>query len=565
MRMGIVSKVMILVVGAVAISVVSLVGIGYYVNYGQVDYAAGEELIGCANITSGLLTPEDIQLLSKGEARPEMQQKIDWIVDHKPIFKNASIMTLDGKIIVADKRLQQEGFKAGDTFYINPKDAEMIKTMKHPVASSIYTYGKFTRKTGYAPIYRSHDQNQDIVAVMAVDFDSSIIKERTWNMLKFTLQTGGIFPVLSALVAFWLIHRMIKPIRAIGERVQSIAQGDLSGEDIVVRSKDELGRLALSVNGMTHSLREMIDAIHYTTNEVTENSDLLADEAAQTTQSIERMVVSLQEIAEGAKLQERNAIETSAASEQMAIGVSQIAERSQTMSQMMQETVESAEHGAAELESVRNQMDRIRQSVDHSGTVAAELEKDSGEIDNILLVMNEIASQTNLLALNASIEASRAGEHGRGFAVVAGEIRKLAEQSKLSAERISELIHHIQSSVKQIVSSMQQEKDEVHQGKQVIARMETVFNDIFEKAQVVNEQVMNVSAISQQISAGTQEVSSSVSEVAGISRKFAENSDVIALGANDQLQSMERISAGSRGIRELTHELIRKVEKFRVS
>ncbi|TBL73349.1 methyl-accepting chemotaxis protein [Paenibacillus thalictri] len=565
MKLGIVSKVILLVVATVLFSVVSLVAIGYHVNYKQIDEAAGEELIGCANITSGLLSVNDIEGLAAGKVTADMQMKLDWIVDHKPIFKNASIMTLDGKLLAVDKRLQQQGFKAGDDFYIDSKDAEMLKQMKHPVASTIYTYGGAERKTGYAPIYKNHDAGQEIVALMAIDFDAKIISERTWSMLTFTLQAGGIFPIVCALLAFWIIHRMMKPIGPIGARVQSIASGDLTGADIHVRSNDELGRLARSVNAMTHSLREMIDTINYTTNEVNGNSVQLADESQQGTVSIHRMTEAFQQIAEGAKLQEQNAVETAASTEQMAIGVTQIAERTQVMSELMQDTVANAETGSAEMERVVRQMQRIHESVGRTGTVVADLEKDSSEIGSIMEVMNEIASQTNLLALNASIEASRAGDQGRGFAVVASEVRKLAEQSKVSAERISELIGHIQENISQMTHVMKQEEDEVRAGEDVLVRLERSFRLIYEKAQSVNDQVISVSAISEQISAGTEQVASSVSEVAGIARKFAANSEQIASGAETQLLSMERIAESSRGIKHLSEELESKVRKFRVS
>lgn len=51
---------------------------------------------------------------------------------------------------------------------------------------------------------------------------------------------------------------------------------------------------------------------------------------------------------------------------------------------------------------------------------------------------------------NTGIEAARSGEHGKGFAVVAVEVRKLAEFSTVSVEKISKILHNIEQSVEVI-------------------------------------------------------------------------------------------------------------------
>lgn len=78
---------------------------------------------------------------------------------------------------------------------------------------------------------------------------------------------------------------------------------------------------------------------------------------------------------------------------------------------------------------------------------AIESAKVVDQIGQLTLEISEIAEQTNLLALNASIEAARAGEQGRGFAVVAGEVGKLAEQSRGTAEKIKGLTGQVTGSV----------------------------------------------------------------------------------------------------------------------
>ncbi|WP_234123757.1 PocR ligand-binding domain-containing protein [Clostridium hydrogenum] len=81
------------------------------------------------------------------------------------------------------------------------------------------------------------------------------------------------------------------------------------------------------------------------------------------------------------------------------------------------------------------------------------VQKISGEINNILGYIKSIADETRMLGLNAAIEAARAGEAGKGFGVVASEIRKLSQNSKETAVKISELTEKIQGSVNKTLES----------------------------------------------------------------------------------------------------------------
>lgn len=362
-----------------------------------------------------------------------------------------------------------------------------------------------------------------------------------------------------------VISRMIsRPIVQMAHVAEQIAQGDLTSEDIRVKNKDEIAVLAASFNQMKENLRTLIGQVNHSADLLAGASEELTASAEQTSSASEIITTTIQEVVASAENQASSITESVQSVNEMSSGMQQIASSSQMTANLSTQASERAQQGHQAIQKAVTQMDNIDVTMKQLAQVVDSMEEHSSEIGQIVEVITGIAEQTNLLALNAAIEAARAGEQGRGFAVVADEVRKLAEQSSLSAGKITQLISNIQKQTQEAVQAMDVGTQEVSEGIEVVHTAGQLFEEIKQDVDDVASQIHDISAVSEQISASAVQVVHSVELISRESNAVAEQSQDVSSASEEQLAAMEEISANAASLARMAEELQKAIGKFKV-
>jgi len=234
--------------------------------------------------------------------------------------------------------------------------------------------------------------------------------------------------------------------------------------------------------------------------------------------------------------------EVTATTEELGASAQTSTQQSENTASLASQSLELTEEGIKLAERSYNGITQMKERVGDVAEQILRLSEQAEQIGSIAKVVGDLAGETNMLALNAAVEAARAGEHGKGFAVVASEIRKLADQSKKSAERTNALVEEVQKATNSAVFATEEgtkTADEVaanaRQSGESFAALAEVANQVYEGAQQV---MLN----SKQQSGALTQVSEAMKNLSNGSKEIAAGTAQARIGVvklNDVAQSLK--------------------------
>ena len=355
---------------------------------------------------------------------------------------------------------------------------------------------------------------------------------------------------------------VVKPMRAATSDLMKMiteidgGSGDLTAH-LKVRGNDEIGQMVRGFNQFIDVLRNLIEKIkkgsgelEHTAASVDNGVRAAGDKITGTSATMEQLAASMEEVS---------------------ATVINITENIESIRKDITVMADKTGEGLERVDSIRQKAEGMKADATASQVSAADMvarisgelstaieqSKQVEEINKLTDEILSISSQTNLLALNASIEAARAGEAGKGFAVVADEIRKLADESRNTANGIQNISKMVTESVENLAGNAGKMLDFVNQD---------VLNDykgMVESGETYNEDAVQMNEMMQDLQSVAENLRRAANEISEAADGVSNAVNQSAAGVSNAAEYTSELAGHMTGINESVEKNVNIAETLK--
>ncbi len=353
----------------------------------------------------------------------------------------------------------------------------------------------------------------------------------------------------SFFMSLWLSKKISDPVVELAESFGKDDEGRIRMQQAQVRSRDEIGQLANTLNIMSGQVRNFMESVDKEAEELVSASGIMHDSAQVLNEHITVISGTTEEMAGGMEETAASCEEMNATTDQMTNVMNALASKTTGISQSVEEIAKRSTHIKDTLTETGHETKTLLEETREDLLQSIEESKSVKEIHALADVILQITDQTNLLALNANIEAARAGQAGAGFAIVAEEIRKLAESSKGTASDIQRIIGDVTQAVEHLTNnanrligfvetrvsddyrymleSSESYSKETDQLNGLIAEVKETTGMLRDSMETVAQAIEEITASANEGASGTTEIAQAVSSTNQQATQMSEQSDAL--------------------------------------